>query len=68
MEDSMKEKEKKEIGNGVKIILGIIVLVWVGFIVYDLKNNKEIISLKSNPDIFDYFMRVSDNGKTYFYN
>ena len=38
------------------------------FIVYDLKNNKEIISLKSNPDIFDYFMRVSDNGKTYFYN
>lgn len=34
----MKEKEKKEIGNGVKIILGIIVLVWIGFLVIYIFN------------------------------
>lgn len=38
------------------------------FTIYDLKKNKEIVSLNSNPDIYDHYMMVSDNGKTYFYN
>ena len=47
----MKEKEKKEIGNGVKIILGIIVLVWIGFLVIYVFNPFEIFGKRIDKPI-----------------